>query len=531
MKSQRVVVVGAGIGGLVSALELAARGLEVVVLERASQPGGKMRQVRAGGVAMDAGPTVFTMRWVFEELFDAVGATLSDHLSMRPVDLLARHAWSRDERLDLYADAERSADAIGAFAGAAAAAGFRDFCQRARRIYQTLEKPFLRSARPTPMSLAAQAGLRGLPDLIRISPLVNLWQALGEHFEDPRLRQLFGRYATYCGSSPFEAPATLMLVAHVEQEGVWLLDGGMHRLAEILAEMAGRFGAQIRYDAQVDEVIVDGGRACGVRLSDGEELECRAVIFNGDVSALATGRLGKASVKAVAARIKPSAGSIVPPSDRSLSALTWNVVAATKGFPLSHHTVFFSNDYRREFDEILRQGQVPESPTVYVCAQDRSDHGLLVGHAGAPNPHGGAGIAPGHERMLWIVNAPATGDLRDYDTEEIERCKARTLKTLAHCGLAVQLDETATVATTPQDFNRLFPATGGALYGQPSHGWLASFNRAGARSRLPGLYLAGGSTHPGPGVPMAALSGRQAAASLMEDFAKPDRTGRPSTSR
>ena len=219
MTSQRVIVVGAGIGGLVSALELAARGTEVLVLERAAQPGGKMRELQVGGAAIDAGPTVFTMRWVFEELFNAVGARLSDHLCLQPVSVLARHAWNADERLDLFADVSRSADAIGTFAGAAASRGYLDFCERARQIYGTLEQPFLRGSRPNPVSLASRVGLGGLPGLMRISPFATMWSELGRHFADPRLRQLFGRYATYCGSSPFLAPATLMLVAHVEQDG------------------------------------------------------------------------------------------------------------------------------------------------------------------------------------------------------------------------------------------------------------------------------------------------------------------------
>jgi len=538
MKSQRVVIVGAGIGGLVCALELAARGVEVLVLERAARPGGKMREVRVAGSPMDAGPTVFTMRWVFEELFDAIGTNLSEHIGMKPVDLLARHAWSDTERLDLFADAGRSADAIGDFAGAPAAAGFRDFCARARRVYQTLEKPFLRSARPTPVSLAARAGLRGLPDLMRISPLASMWQALGEHFPDPRLRQLFGRYATYCGSSPFEAPATLMLVAHVEQQGVWLLEGGMRRLAEVIAELAERFGATFRYDSHVEEVLIRSGHTCGVRLASGESLECRAVVFNGDVGAIAAGLTGRAVTRAVPARAPPAGpGNRAPPRDRSLSAMTWNLVAEAGDFPLGHHTIFFSPDYRREFDRILKQGLLPDAPTVYICAQDRDDDGVnalshRAWHAGRA-PHTGATgqpAAPG-ERMLMIVNAPATGDTHPPTDEEIDQCQAATLQTLARCGLAIKFDPAATRVSTPADFERMFPGTGGALYGQPSHGWMASFSRPGARSRIPGLYLAGGSTHPGPGVPMAALSGRQAAASLLEDLARPDRSIRASTAR
>ncbi len=508
MTAQRVIVVGAGIGGLASALELAANGVEVLLLERAAAPGGKMRQVVVGGAAMDAGPTVFTMRWVFEELFEAVGARLSDHLSLQPVSVLARHAWSADERLDLFADMARSADAIGSFAGAPAARGYLDFCARARRIYGALETPFLRGSRPTPLSLAARAGWRGLPDLLRISPLATLWQQLGTHFSDPRLRQLFGRYATYCGSSPFMAPATLMLVAHVEQDGVWLVDGGMHRVAQALARLAEARGAVLRCGAQVEQILVRDGRACGVRLAGGEALAAQAVVFNGDVAALSGGLLGDAAGVAV---------SRTAAARRSLSALTWNLRAPTRGFPLSRHTVFFSADYRREFDDIFKHGRLPSAPTVYVCAQDRSDART---DANANSTADANADAPGDpERLLLIVNAPARGDTHSFTHEELASCEAQTFRLMQNCGLQVQRDPQQSVLTTPQDFERLFPATGGALYGQASHGWMASFSRPGARSRLPGLYLAGGSTHPGPGVPMAALSGRQAAASLLADAA------------
>ncbi len=507
MQTRRVIVVGAGVGGLVSALELAAGGHEVLVLERAARPGGKMREVLVGGAAMDAGPTVFTMRWVFEELFDVVGARLSDHLRLQPVDVLARHAWSADDRLDLYADVARSADAIGRFAGAREARGYLDFCARARRIYAALDRPFLRGSRPNPVSLVGRVGLRGLPDLMRISPLTTMWQALRRHFTDPRLRQLFGRYATYCGSSPFRAPATLMLVAHVEQDGVWLVDGGMHRVAEALANLAVQRGATLRCHAPVDAILTRDGRACGVRLAGGEELDADAVVFNGDVSALATGLLGPDVTGAAAA---------VDPASRSLSAVTWNLHAPTSGFPLARHTVFFSDDSAGEFADLFDHGRLPGSPTVYVCAQDRDDTGRA-----AP---------PGPERLLMIVNAPARGDGRPFTDEELTRCEARTWQTMARCGLQIERDPQRTLVTTPQDFERLFPATGGALYGRASHGWAASFSRPGARSRLPGLYLAGGSVHPGPGVPMAALSGRQAAASVMAD-ARPARASpRPSTS-
>ena len=492
----RVVVIGAGIGGLATALDLAARGFEVVVLERAAAPGGKMREEAVGGARLDAGPTVFTMRWVFEALFDAAGASFADHLTLQPAAVLARHAWDGGGRLDLFADAERSADAIGAFAGAADARGFRAFCERARRVYRALEGPFIRAPRPNPVSLAAAAGPSGVAGLMGASPFTTLWRALGDHFRDPRLRQLFGRYATYCGSSPFLAPATLMLVAHVEQDGVWLVEGGMHRLARAVEALAEQRGAAFRYNAEVAEIRVEGGRAAGVVLASGERLDADAVVVNADAAAVAAGLFG------------PAARGAVPRADRrdrSLSALTWATLAEAEGFPLSRHTVFFSDDYPAEFDDLFRRGRLPAAPTAYICAQDRG---------------AGDGEAPpaGPERLLCLVNAPPVGDTAPPSQAEIERCETATFRLLERCGLTVRRHDTVT--TGPAEFERLFPATGGALYGRASHGWMASFARPGARTTLPGLYLAGGSAHPGAGVPMAALSGRQAASSIAADLLK-----------
>ncbi|VVB47842.1 Hydroxyneurosporene desaturase [Beijerinckiaceae bacterium RH AL1] len=490
----RIIVVGAGIGGLAAALDLARQGHDVTVLERAATPGGKMRQLAVDGAAIDAGPTVLTMRWVFDELFADAGTSLDAHIALAPATILARHAWGADERLDLFADLDRSCAAIAAFAGKREADGYRAFARRAQEMFETLDQRFIRAQRPRLDQLVASYGLTGLGGLRRISPFNILWQALGEHFSDPRLRQLFGRYATYCGSSPFLAPATLMLVAHVERAGVWYPKGGMHALAQAVAGLAAAKGATLRYGAHVAAIDAAGGAVAGVTLASGERLACDAVVLNADVAALTAGLFGR-SLADAAPRIARG--------DRSLSAVTFAMHATPRGFPLVRHNVFFSRDYTAEFDAILRRDAIPDEPTVYVCAQDRDDADS-------------SGTKP--ERLLCLVNAPAAGDARPFPPQEISRCEDRMHALLARCGLTIE--GRAQVVTDPAGFEALFPATGGALYGPASHGWQASFQRAGARTKVPGLYLAGGSAHPGPGVPMAAMSGRLAAAALRADFSR-----------
>lgn len=492
-RDHHVVVIGAGMGGLTSALLLACQGLRVTVLERADTPGGKMRQLIINGAPIDSGPTVFTMRWILEHIFEAAGTSLDTALRLTPLEVLARHAWNSPETLDLYADLQRSTDAISAFAGPPEAKRFLSFCAEAKRVYHALEGPYIRSERPTLTSLGMGLGPRGLAVLARLGPFSTLWHALGKHFRDPRLQQLYGRYATYCGSSPFQAPATLMLIAQVEMDGVWSVDGGMHAVAKAVANLAAQRGADIRYAAHCEEILVRGGRAAGVRLNNGEIIDADSIIFNGDASALAQGLLGASARKAVA---------VMPASTRSLSAITWSINAKSSGFPLSRHNVFFDDDYASEFRDIFEHHRLPHQPTVYVCAQDRdTDKKINSEHA---------------ERLLCLINAPAIGDGKNFDLAEIKKCEQNMIRRLARSGLTIDQQPSNTQLTTPADFHRLFPGTGGALYGMASHGWMASFKRPSSTSQIPGLYLAGGSVHPGPGVPMAAMSGQLAAVTLMD---------------
>lgn len=492
LHDSHVIVIGAGVGGLVTAMLLAHQGHRVTLVEAAAQPGGKMRQIMVGGSPIDSGPTVFTMKWVFDQIFDQIGVSLADKLKLQSLDVLGRHAWrSCEDSLDLFPDVERSADAVARFSSPDEARRFLGFCQKAKEVYQHLEGPYIRASRPSLMAMGGKLGLGGLSTLASLGPFSSLWRSLGQHFKDPRLQQLFGRYATYCGASPWLAPATLMLVAHVEMQGVWSVEGGMHQLARVLADTAQDLGASLRLQTPCRKILVQGGQACGVELAHGEQIVADAVVFNGDSNALAQGLLGSGVNKSVNGTAR---------NERSLSALTWSVKARTRGFPLVRHNVFFDRDYDQEFKDIFQRRQLPQKGTVYVCAQDRDDRAT---DPGAP------------ERLLCLVNAPADGDTRNFNPPETEPCQEQSLQLLSQCGLQLDLSTAQSVLTTPSDFNLLFPGTGGALYGPASHGWTLPFRRPSSVSRLAGLFLTGGSVHPGPGVPMAALSGLRAAETVM----------------
>ena len=501
MDADDVVVVGAGIGGLCAALLLAAGGRAVTVVERAAEPGGKVAEAVVGNARIDCGPTVFTMRRIFEEIFAAAGEDLDAYLTTTPATILARHAWSEREQLDIFADHKRSVDAVGHFAGAAEARRYQAFCAEATRIYRTLEQTFIEQPQPSFPGMVGRIGWRNTSDLLRLNPYASLWKALGKYFHDERLRQLFGRYATYCGSSPFSAPATLMLIAHVELDGVWMIEGGMKRLADALKTAAERHGAVFRFGEEVAEIVVDNGRAAGVALASGERLGAGSVLVNADSGALGHGILGRDAA---------AAAPRVPIRQRSLSAVTFSMLAQTDGFPLVRHNVFFSRDYEAEFRDIFERARVPAEPTAYICAQDRDDSARVNGH--------------GAERLMCIINAPPTGDRHTMSEEDIDQCKERTFSLLARCGLSVRSEPEAIAVSTPAHFEKRFPGTGGAIYGAASHGWRASFNRPGCRTKLPGLYLAGGSVHPGPGVPMVAMSGRMAATCILQDSASTGRS-------
>ena len=495
MSARHAIVIGAGAGGLSASIDLARAGFQVTLLERGNAPGGKMHTRAVDDREVDGGPTVLTMRSIFEQLFADAGACLNDRLTLLESPIIARHAWSHGGVLDLYPDAQRSRQSIEDFAGTDNAAGFERFYSQSARIHQTLSETFMTASKPDPVTLVGRVLRQHHPSsLMAARPAPNLWRALGGFFSDERLRQLFARYATYVGSSPLSTPATLMLIAHVELEGVWLVDGGMHRLAAAMADLGRELGIDLHLNTHVSEVLVKGGKACGVRLEDGTSLPADVVVFNGDTNALATGQLGDEAMRAV----KPRSVE-----QRGLSALTWCIKGSSSGFGLDHHNVFFESDYPSEFNTLFEKRNVPSKPTVYLCAQDRGPNGSLNGS----------------ERLLMLVNAPADGARQSWSEDDVARTRDNALAVLERCGLNLGFRDSDCVSTTPNDWHGRFPGSGGSLYGGASHGIWSSFTRPGARSRLKGLYLSGGSVHPGPGVPMATLSGRLAASAVVRDIA------------
>ena len=479
------VVIGGGLGGLAAAITLAAHGRRVTLIEQNERLGGKLNLVEADGFRFDTGPSLLTMPWVLRELFALAGSHLEDELTISPVDPLCRYWWRDGTRFDMAQDLPQLAQAITRLEPGDVA-GFTRFLAYSGRIYAAVAEPFL--IRPFG-GLRDMLNYRLVRDAAAIDSLRTVDQSLGEFFRSPYLRQVFNRYATYNGSSPYRAPATFNLIAYVElMQGGWHVHGGMYQIARALERTARRLGVTIHCNTAAERILIHRGRVAGVALAGGEQLITDTIIANVDPRYVATTLLG---------------GSLAAPAGE-LSYSGFVLMLGVDGqYPeLQHHNIFFAADYRREFAAITRHGVPYPDPTIYVCAASVSDPQL------AP---------PGCSNLFILVNAPSSS--RVNWEREAPAYRDLVLRKLEACGL-VGLERRIIIERmmTPADIAARYNAPGGAIYGLASNRPWSAFLRPAQRSAaLGGLYYAGGGTHPGGGIPLVLLSGRNAAHHLLHD--------------
>lgn len=492
-----VVIVGAGLGGLAAAIRLAYAGYRVRLLEKNERVGGKMNIVEAAGYRFDTGPSLFTMPWVVRDLFRSVGRDADAALQIVPVDPVCRYRWPDGTRFDHHAALAPLVGEVTRLDPRDAGGLFR-FLAWAERIYAATAEPFL---------LAPFEGLRDfvtprfLRDAPALDPFHTLDQAVQRFFRSPYLRQVFNRYATYNGSSPYRAPATFAIIPYIEfAEGGWYLKGGMYSLALALEALARELGVTIELNTEVTQICVDAQtkrpRVTGVQLGDGRIIEANRILVNADalhalrhyVAPEHRRRWNNRRID----RVEPSCSGFVL------------LLGVDRDYPqLAHHNIFFSQNYPAEF-RALFDLQIPApDPTVYVAVTARSDP------AHAP---------PGHLNLFVLVNAPATSS-RFHWEREAQGYRDLVVRKLEWLGLRdLEAHIRYEHRITPADFASRYRGWRGALYGPSSNGKLAAFLRPPLRSPdVQGLYFVGGAAHPGGGIPLVLLGGRAVAKMIQRD--------------
>ena len=492
-----VIVIGGGVGGLSAAIGLAARGARVTLLEQNERVGGKMNVWTKDGWTFDTGPHVLTMLWALEEVFAQAGRRLEDALDLVRLDTVCRYHWADGATLDAPADPEDAARAIAAFAPGEED-GFRRFLAYAKQVSDATTDPFLRQ------DFGAQ--VRGIPTLaqwkqlgafLALKPGRTLRDVVHAHFTDPRLRQVFELYALYSGSHPARVSGIFATVADVQwRQGTFYVRGGLYGLAEALRETAESLGVSVQINAPVTEILVKGKRARGVVTASGERRFADAVICNADclqaLTTLVPASARRSWTAARVARMEPSTSAFL-------------LLLGIQGtYPqLAHHNSFLAADGEAELAAIFDRQRPAEDPTVGVACQSVTDPSK------AP---------PGCSNLFVMTNPPALSPHFDW-TAEAPCYRELVLTKLEQMGLTgVRERIVVEQMWTPLDLQNRYGAWRGAIYGLSSNGWRQGFLRPPQVSPdVRGLYFVGGSTHPGGGVPLCALSGTIASRQILAD--------------
>ncbi|MDE2854106.1 MAG: phytoene desaturase family protein [Chloroflexota bacterium] len=481
---ESVIIIGAGVGGLAAAIRLAQSGYDVTVVEKNRQPGGMLFEYQAGGFRWDIAPAPFYSRALLEALFDDIGRDMADYLRLLPLDPQTRYFFPDGGRLDLCRDWARTAAEIAplhpdAVAGALRFLAFAADLHRMRR-YGFTDGPLLRS-------------------WLRAGPLRSAYGVSRRFLRAEKLRQLLASCAAHSGGSPFEVPAAFSELAHAMlNDGLWLPRGGLSAIPAALQKLAEEFDVTVRLDCPVKQIEVVGNRATGVRLAaDGDFLPADAVLSNLDPISTARHLLLENAIAAPALR------SLLR---TPMSSSAFIMLLGIRGtFPqLAQHNVFFSEDYRAEFEHVHRRALMPADPTITLNISCKTET------ANAPF---------NQENWLIQVVAPPLSEKFDWASQRAA-VRDRILSMLERrYGLDLRDRIRIEKHLTPVDLQRMTGAWRGALHGELPHGRGAALARPQIRSRhIKRLYHVGGSVLPGGGTPQALLSAKAAVALLQRDL-------------
>ena len=482
-----VAVIGAGLGGLSAAIALAARGARVRVLEAGPEAGGKAGAACVDGVRFDTGPSLLTMPDVLDRVLERAGVRTEDVVALRRLNPAFRYRFADGQTLDIAETPEETLENVRGALGPEAAAELRAFLGYARGIWEASAPPFVYGPAPQPATLL-RTDVRTLFDLRRIDALRTMSAAIDKRVTSPHLRAMLSRFATYNGSDPRRAPATLHCIAWVELGlGGFGVEGGIYRLVEALMDTALRLGVTLHFDTPARALGVTGGRVREVVTDEGA-FPVDAVVANADAAHVLEELLPEAKRRKLHG--EPSTSG-------------WNAVIRAQRRPRAGHTVWFDAPYEEEFVDLFDRERVPQTPTIYTCAQEPA--------------HGVDGWAK-HEPLFVMVNAPPTSATGEQP-EGVEGLRARVLERLLTLG-AIAPDDEVVWERTPRHLAQRFPGSRGSIYGLSSNSRWSAFLRPANRSRkVQGLYFASGSAHPGGGMPLCMLSGLAAADALAADHA------------
>jgi phytoene desaturase len=483
MPLQKAIIIGAGIAGIATAIRLAVKGYSVEVYEANSYAGGKLSEFEQQGYRFDAGPSLFTMPQYVDELFGLAGKNPKDYFTYQKLDVVCKYFYPDGTSLNAYANEQQFVNEVTTQTGEPVAS-VQKYYRNSRRIYDITNHVFLEQSLHRLQTYLSKSTVKSILRLFQIDAFRTMHQANQSFFKDKRLVQFFNRYATYNGSNPYKAPATLNVIPHLEQHfGAYFPYGGMYSITTSLVKLAEELGVKFHYQSPVNEIVIKGKKAIGVKIKEAIQV-ADVVVSNMDVWF---------TYRKLLSQYPKLFPENILSQERSSSALIfyWGI---NKQFPqLDLHNIFFSANYEAEFSAIWKEKSIYHDPTVYLNISSKFK----------------ANDAPeGCENWFTMINVPAnTG--QDWDVLIAEARKNIIKKLSAQLGEDIAPLIVNESILDPRSIESKTSSYQGSLYGTSSNSQFAAFLRHANRSaKISNLYFCGGSVHPGGGIPLALLSAK-----------------------